>query len=106
VKFFFDHDVPDDLSYLLRQLGHEVLLLRQVMLRTSSDLEVLQYAFENQAVLLTCNRDDFLALAATRPHHGIVVVVRRRTRIAERSALLRLIDRAGESGLVGNINFA
>jgi hypothetical protein len=28
VKFQLDHDVPDDLSYLLEQLGHDVTLLR------------------------------------------------------------------------------
>jgi hypothetical protein len=26
VKFLLDHDVPDDLSYLLEQLGHDVTL--------------------------------------------------------------------------------
>jgi len=30
VKFLLDHDVPDDLSYLLGQLGHEFTLLREV----------------------------------------------------------------------------
>jgi len=33
---------------------------------------------------LTCNRDDFLNLATTRPHQGIVIVIRRRTRVDER----------------------
>jgi len=28
VKFLLDHDVPDDLSYLLEELKHEVTLLR------------------------------------------------------------------------------
>lgn len=31
VKFLLDHDVPDALSYLLRELGHDVLLLREVI---------------------------------------------------------------------------
>lgn len=31
MKFLLDHDVPDDLSYQLIQLGHEVVLLRQVL---------------------------------------------------------------------------
>lgn len=31
VKFLLDHDVPDDLSYLLEQLGHEVVLLRRAL---------------------------------------------------------------------------
>jgi hypothetical protein len=63
VKFLLDHDVPDDLSYLLEQL--------------------------------TCNRDDLLHLAATKPKHGVVIVILRNTRAEER-----------EKGLGNNINFA
>jgi predicted nuclease of predicted toxin-antitoxin system len=106
LKFLLDHDVPDDLSYLLVQLGHEVTLLRRVLRRDSSDAAVLEYAREGGHVLLTCNRDDFLRLATEQLHHGIVIVIRRRTRAAERAALFRLLERAGESGLRKNINFA
>jgi hypothetical protein len=56
--------------------------------------------------LLTCNRDDFIQVATRQAHHGIIVIVRRRTRAAERAALLRLLERAGEAGLMSNINFA
>ena len=55
---------------------------------------------------MTCNRDDFIELAERQPHHGIVVIVRRKTRAAERAALFRLLERAGDTGLQGNINFA
>ena len=44
MTFLLDQDVPDDLSYLLEQLGHEV---------------ILHFADERGCVLLTCNRDDF-----------------------------------------------
>jgi hypothetical protein len=97
VKFLLDHDVPDDLSYLLEQLGHDVKLLRKALPGDSSDEAVLQFAHERGCVLLTCNRDDFLA--TTRPHHGIIIVIRRRTRADERAALFRLLERAGETGL-------
>jgi len=106
VKFLLDHDVPDDLSYLLEQLGHDVTLLRRVLPRDYADEAVLQFASEHGFVLLTCNRDDFLALAATRPHNGIVIVIRRRTRADERAALFRLLDCAGETGLRNNLTFA
>jgi hypothetical protein len=33
-------------------------------------------------------------------------MIRRRSRAAERAALLRLIERAGAEGLADNINFA
>jgi len=106
VKFLLDHDVPDDLSYLLEELTHQVVLLRKVLPEDASDESVLQFAHDNNCVLLTCNRDDFLQLAKHKPHHGIIVVTRRRTRAAERAALFRLLDSAGEAGLKGNINFA
>jgi predicted nuclease of predicted toxin-antitoxin system len=106
VKFLLDHDVPDDLSYLLEQLGHDVTLLRKALPGDSSDEAVLQFAGECGCLLLTCNRDDFLNLATTRPHHGIVIVIRRRTRADERAALFRLLERAGETGLRNNVNFA
>lgn len=57
-------------------------------------------------LLITCNRDDFLELASHQPHHGIIVIIRRRTRAAERAALFRLLKRAGETGLQNNLNFA
>jgi hypothetical protein len=41
VRFLFDHDVPDDLSHVLRQLGHTVVLLREVLPPTAADSAVL-----------------------------------------------------------------
>jgi hypothetical protein len=81
VKFLLDHDVPDDLSYF-------------------------RFAHDAGCVLLTCNRDDFLPLAATHAHLGVVIIIRRRTRGDERAALFRLLDRAGDTGLRNNVNFA
>ena len=106
MKFLLDQDVPEDLSYLLRELDHEVSLLRDVMPADAPDLAVLQFATDQQAVLLTCNRDDFLQLSERHPHYGIVIVIRRKTRAAERAAVFRLLERAGESGLLHNVNFA
>ncbi len=106
MKFLLDHDVPDDMSYLLEQLGHDVTLLRKVLPGDSSDEAVLAFAYEAGCLLLTCNRDDFLHLAATKPHHGVVILIRRRTRGDERAAMFRLLGRAGKSGLQNNINFA
>ena len=47
MKFLFDHDVPDDLTYLVQQLGHEVSLLRLLLPKDASDLTVFQFAYEN-----------------------------------------------------------
>lgn len=106
MKFLLDHDVPEDLTYLLQELGHEVLRLRDVLPEEASDAAVLQFAHEHGYLLVTCNRDDFIELAQRQPRHGIIVIVGRRTRAAERAALFRVLERAGETGLTSNINFA
>jgi len=106
VKFLLDHDVPDDLAFSLVALGHEVVKLREVLPATTRDEEVLRFAGERGCLLITCNRDDFLAASARVPHGGIIILIRRRSRALERAALIRLLDSAGESGLSGNVNFA
>ena len=106
MKFLLDHDAPEDLSYLLEQLGHEVTVLREALPEHASDEAVLRFAYDHGCLLVTCNRDDFIELATRQPHHGIVIVIRRRTRAAERAALFRLLERAGRIGLQNNINFA
>ena len=76
MKFLLDHDVPDGLSYLIEHLGPDVTLLRKCLPVDSTDEAVLQFAHDHGFLLLSCNRDDFLQLATTRPHHGIVIVIR------------------------------
>ena len=106
MTFLLDHDVPADVEYSLTALGHSVLKLREVLPRTAPDEEVLRLATQRDGVLITCNRDDFLSIAAQTEHAGIIILIRRRTRAQERAALVRLLDSAGESGLRRNINFA
>jgi hypothetical protein len=48
----------------------------------------------------------FLALGGAGSHAGIIVLIRRKTRAAERAALIHLLDKAGETGVRKNINFA
>ncbi len=106
MKFLFDHDVPDDMAYGLTALGHEVFKLRELIDPQTSDEEVLRLAAKNHYVLITCNRDDFLAAARKISHAGLIILIRRSARVRERVALLRLLDRAGEEGIRENINFA
>jgi predicted nuclease of predicted toxin-antitoxin system len=106
VKFLLDHDVADRVGDVLREDGHSVILLRDVLPINSSDADIVAYANEAQRIVVTCNRQDFLELGARREHYGIIILVRRRSRIAECSVVLKLVQRAGESGLVGNVNFA
>lgn len=106
MRFLLDHDVPDDIVFALTALEHEVVRLRELTSATASDEDVLRLASRRDSVLITCNRDDFLALADRSPHAGVVILIRRRSRALERAALVRLLDRAGEAGIRGNVNFA
>ena len=106
MNFLLDHDVPERVGDVLRQEGHSIIHLREILPANTDDESVLKYAAEHELILVTCNRDDFLTLAQSNPHHGLIVLIRRKTRLAECSAVLMLVRKAGESGLVGNINFA
>lgn len=106
MKFLFDHDVPDDLVYTVRASGHQVQLLRTVLPVSTADDDVLQFAGERGEVLVTCNRDDFVAASTRVAHCGIIILIRRRSRTLERAAFIRLLDNAGEVGIRDNINFA
>jgi hypothetical protein len=57
-------------------------------------------------VLNSCSRDNYLKLAQGKRHGGIIILIRRKNWTVERAALIRLMDRAGETGIRGNINFA
>lgn len=104
--FLLDHDTPDEIAFSLQALGHKAVHLRDVLSPDTEDAEVFAHAQRQGWVMITCNRDDFLALATSQPHGGLIILIRRRTRVAERAAIIRLLDRAGETGIVNNINFA
>lgn len=106
MTFLLDHDTADDLAYSLNALGHKVVFLRDILPVRSPDPQVLAHAAREGWIVVTCNRDDYLTLGKTQPHCGIIISIRRKTRVAERAALVQLLDRAGESGIGNNINFA
>lgn len=106
MNFLLDHDVPVEIGRVLSQADHGVVYVSEALSCRATDSEVFEYGVAQQLVLLTCNRDDFLRLAHRRRHHGLVIVIRRRTRIAECAHVLRLLKAAGMDGIVGNINFA
>jgi predicted nuclease of predicted toxin-antitoxin system len=106
VNFLLDHDVPERVAEVLLVEGHRVIRLREALPIEACDPEVLAHAHRHGMILVTCNRDDFLSLAAGQPNPGLIVLIRRQSRLAECAAILRLLRHAGESGLAGNINFA
>ena len=95
MKFFLDHDVPTEVGRVLRQEGHEVIELRQVLPVQASDFEAFGYARDHDLFLITCNRDDFLPLAAEHSNPGMIVLVRRRSRHAECGHLLAFTNTCG-----------
>jgi predicted nuclease of predicted toxin-antitoxin system len=106
MTFLLDHDTSDDIAYSLHALGHQALHVREVLSEQASDEEILRHAHAHHWVVITCNRDDYLALVRSHSHAGVILLIRRRTRVAERAALVRLLDQAGESGIANNVNFA
>ena len=106
MRFFLDHDVPRHLADVLRRHGHEVELVSDVMSPEADDEKVFAYAVKKRTIMLTCNRNDFLELAAEHSHSGLIVLIRRRSALSEAGHLLQLLRVAGENGVAGNINFA
>ena len=106
MTFLLDQDVPDAIGRVASQEGHAVTRLREVLSSDADDSTVLKFARSHQWVLVTCNRDHFLVLVAEHPHAGLVVIIRRQSRVAECSRFLRLLRKAGESGIRNNVNFA
>ena len=106
MRFFLDHDVPRHLADVLRRHGHEVELVSDVMSPEADDEKVFAYAVKKRTIMLTCNRYDFLELAAEHSHSGLIVLIRRRSALSEAGHLLQLLRVAGENGVAGNINFA
>ena len=81
------------------------MVIEQLGVRTD-DVDIWHHAIRTNCIVITCNRQDFLALAAQAPDTGVIVLNRRRTRQAECRHLLALLQAAGEDGLKNNINFA
>ena len=72
--------------------------LREVVPITTLDDAVLRLAGERFCILITCNRDDFLAAATRIAHRGIIILIRRKSRLLERAALVRLLDLQANRG--------
>jgi len=106
VTFFLDHDVPRHIADLLRRHGHKVELVADVMSPDSSDDVVFAYAVKANAIMVSCNRNDFLELASALEHSGLIILIRRRSALSEAGHLLELLRKAGAAGLEGNVNFA
>lgn len=62
IPFFTDNDVPDDVGRFLRDSGHDVTRLRDVMLDSSADPVVAAACRQQGLVLITHNVKHFRAI--------------------------------------------
>ncbi len=106
MNFLVDQDVPERVAQVLLREGYRVTILREVLSAEASDATAWRYAQEHGMVVVTCNRQDFSDLAGSQAHAGLIILIRRRTRISECASMLRLVRKAGPVGIIGNINFA
>ena len=75
-RLYSNENFPLKVVQALRTLGHDVLTSFEAGNANQAipDDEVLRYAFENQRILLTLNRRDFIKLHKQgQPHAGILV---------------------------------
>jgi uncharacterized protein with PIN domain len=71
IKFYTDEQVPKAVIKGLRQRGADVLTVPEAGMMGASDSEQLKRAAREGRVILTQD-DDFLRLAASESHSGIV----------------------------------
>jgi predicted nuclease of predicted toxin-antitoxin system len=57
LRFFIDHCVPMSIAWYLRDLGHDVFLLRECIPKDSPDPVVIQTVQEYHAILVSLNGD-------------------------------------------------
>ena len=105
MRFLIDEDVAVEVARCLQQAGHDVSLVTEALGVRTDDVDIWHHAVRTDAIVVTCNRQDFFELAGTAPETGLIILNRRRTRQAECRHVLQLLASAGEAGLKGNINF-
>ncbi len=62
MRFFLDEDLSDRVARIARNLGLDAHSVHEVNRRNLDDFEHLDYAAEHNMVMVTRNRNDFLAL--------------------------------------------
>ena len=93
LRFLADHCISNTIVQILRDSGHEVARLRDVMAVESSDRLVIAKAQEMDAILLSMN-GDFADIVTYPPkgHKGIVALQMRNHPEALEHLMARLID--------------
>jgi predicted nuclease of predicted toxin-antitoxin system len=80
MRFFLDEDLSDRVARIARNLGLDAHSVHEVNRRNLDDFEHLDYAAEHNMVMVTRNREDFLALndeyhVTGKPNCGLLIVL-------------------------------
>ena len=81
VRFLLDEDLPPQVAVIARSIGLDVVSVHHIGRNGLSDEDQLRFAASESRILVTRNRDDFIALthrayATNAPHHGVLLVPR------------------------------
>ena len=79
MKLYLDEDISPRVAERLREKGIDAVSTREVRMIGVSDEEQLDRAVSEGRVMITRNRNDFIALTAqffqdVKPHHGLLIV--------------------------------
>lgn len=104
MKFYLDEDLSPRVAEILRRLGCEARSTQEAGNRGADDEWQLEYAARIRYVLVTRNRNDFIALTAQffeedRPHGGVLIVSHRISDPARLAKLLSLFAAEHPEGL-------
>lgn len=111
MRFLADNDIKERVVEWMEAQGYEVVRVRSLLPASTPDDILWPLAIRERRIVLTYNRDDFLALAsasiaAEEAFAGLIVLKQWQEPWLEIRKLKALLDRAGEQGLANNINFA
>ena len=75
MNFLLDENFPKYAESLLLNLGHQVIDVRGTKLQGADDFRLFELAQQNEAVLLTTDRDFYHTIPLTCANHSGVIVI-------------------------------
>ena len=73
IKVYIDEDISPLLVKILKNKGFDAVSAAEVGIQEKKDEQHLAYANQENRVIITFNKKDFLKLAQTYPHKGIIL---------------------------------
>ncbi len=103
MTFLFDENFPKSARQFLEERSHAVLDFRVDGVVGANDLEVVRFASQHGAIILTTDRDFFHTLGRQHPDHPAIIVIalKKPTRSLILARLLWLLDHTDEAHISG-----